>query len=369
MKIGIDARMYGTSNAGLGRYIEKLIEHLEKIDLENEYVVFLLAENFDQYQPQNSNFSKVKVESRWYTLNEHWQMPKVIKKYQLELMHFPHFNVPWFCPTKYVVTIHDLIMTHYPNSRATTKLKLIYWLKVLAYRLLVKRAATKAQKIITVSQFSKDDIVKNLNVKPEKIVVTYEGFDLNQNKVGQIDLAKFGIAKPYLLYVGNAYPHKNLERLVTAFAKLVQKRELQLVLVGKRDFFSQRLEQKVNQMNLAGKIIFTGYLKDDELTGLYERAEMFVFPSLLEGFGLPPLEALGRGTVVVSSNTSCLPEILGSAVLYFNPLEIDDIINKVEQILDNQELKQTLIEKGRLQTQKYSWDECASKTLAIYRAN
>ena len=369
MRIGIDARMYGASNAGLGRYVQKLIKQLEKINSDNEYVIFLLEENFDKYQPQSPNFKKVKIKSCWYTLSEHFEIPRVVKKHKIDLMHFPHFNVPWFLKTRYVVTVHDLIMTHYPDSRATTKMKFIYWLKIRAYRLIISRAVRRAERVITVSEASKKDIVKNLKVSAEKILVTYEGFDLKAYDDGNsFDLEKFELTGPYLLYVGNAYPHKNLETLILAFEKLAKKRKgsLQLVLVGKRDFFSKRLEQKVKQLGLEERIIFTGYVKDEDLVGLYENAEMFVFPSLLEGFGLPPLEAMDRGVAVASSQSSCMPEILGDAALYFDPEKTDEMIDSIEKILNNPELKKNMIEKGKIRTEKYSWHSCAQKTLNIY---
>lgn len=365
MRIGIDARMYGTANAGLGRYTEKLIHHLEKIDLENEYVIFLLAENFDSYKPKNKNFKKVIVKSRWYTLKENWQMPREIRKHQIDLMHFPHFNVPWLIKVPYVVTIHDLIMTHYPDSRATTKNKLVYWLKIKAYQAIIKRAARNAEKIITVSDFSKQDIIKNLGVTHDKIEVTYEGFNLPERKDSNIDLGKWEIKKPYLLYVGKSYPHKNLEKLVEAFKNL--DRNVQLVLVGKEDFFAKRLKNKIDNLGLGQKIIMTGYVSDEELSSLYQDALAFVFSSLLEGFGLPPLEAMGQGLPVVSSSASCLPEILGDAVLYFDPRDNDDIIDKLAQIIDNADLREKLIQQGYEKIKKYGWEKCAKETLDIYR--
>ena len=172
------------------------------------------------------------------------------------------------------------------------------------------------------------------------------------------------------MYVGNAYPHKNLEKYIDAFEEVVKKRKnIQLVLVGKRDFFSRRLERKVKQMGLSNKIIFTGYVEDSELTLLYKEAEAFVFPSLLEGFGLPPIEAMNQGVAVISSDLSCMPEILESAAIYFDPKNTKDMMKKTELILDDLELREKMIEQGRVQVKKYSWKQCAGETINIYNEN
>ena len=177
------------------------------------------------------------------------------------------------------------------------------------------------------------------------------------------------LVKPYLLYVGNAYPHKNLERLILAFKKLVDDGlDYQLVLVGGEDYFYRKLKLKIENWKLKIKdgIIFAGFMSDDDLDALYRNASLYVFPSLYEGFGLPPLEAMARGVPVVSSNATCLPEILGDAAFYFNPLDIDDMARVIKETLSSDRARKALIQKGFEQIKKYSWRKMAEETLKLY---
>ncbi len=183
MRIGVDARFYGAIGKGLGRYTQKLIENLEKISAKggNEYFIFLRKENFEDYQPKNENFQKVLADYRWYTLSEQINMPRILNKYNLDLVHFPHFNVPLFYRRKFVITIHDLILIHFPTIRGTTLNPLFYFLKFLAYKIVIRSAIKRAEKIIAVSNFTKNDILKNYGVPAEKIAVTHEACDSIDN--------------------------------------------------------------------------------------------------------------------------------------------------------------------------------------------
>ena len=174
MKIGIDARLFGTKHSGIGRYAQELIKTLEKLDQQNEYYVFLAGDNFDEYQPSSKNFHKVRADFRAYSLSEQVLFPLLLNKYKLDFVHFTHFNVPIFYGGKFIVTIHDLIISHYPDSRATTLNPALYKSKLFFYDRVVKNTAKKAQKIIAVSQFTAKDVSEQLNVKPEKIQVVYE---------------------------------------------------------------------------------------------------------------------------------------------------------------------------------------------------
>lgn len=369
MKIGIDARFFGPYGKGLGRYTQKLIENLERIDNKNQYVIFLRKENWDSYTPNNKNFKKEIADYRWYSLSEQFNMPKVLKKAKLDLVHFPHFNVPLFYRRNFVVTIHDLILTSFPTQRATTLHPLLYKIKHNVYKIIIKSAVKRAKKIITVSNFSKNELIKQFKIDPKKIVVTYEATEYVCKEVEQKnleDIKKFGISKPYLLYVGNAYPHKNLERLLQVFKKLKKDyQDIELVLVGKKDYFFERLQRKKEKMGLNG-VIFTGYVEDEDLPNLYKNASLYVFPSLCEGFGLPPLEAMTCGVPVCSSNKSCLPEVLGNAAYYFNPYSVDKTVNVIKYVLENKELQESLIQKGFERIKKFSWERMARETLEIY---
>lgn len=369
MKIGIDARFFGSIGKGLGRYTQKLIEHLEKIDNTNQYYVFLRRENFQEYQPQNPNFHKVLADYQWYSFAEQLGFPLLLHKYRLDLVHFPHFNVPLLYFGRSVLTIHDLILLHFPTKRATTLGPLWYAVKFRAYKLAIFTAVCRARKVITVSEFTKQDILHEYPGVKNKIAVTYEACEElastpTQNE-GQI-LAKYGIIKPYLLYVGNAYPHKNLERLLAAFALILQqKSELSLVLVGKEDYFYARLKEFVAQKKIEN-VKFPGYVPDEDLQAVYADAAAYVFPSLYEGFGLPPLEAMSRGIPVVSSRSACMPEILGDSALFMNAENEQEMSQEILRITEDEDLRKALIAKGFRQVEKYSWRRMAQETLAIY---
>ena len=375
MKIGIDARLYGSRHGGIGRYIENLIKQLEIIDHDNQYFIFLSKNNYADYQPQNNNFQKVLADFKIYGFKEQLLFPLLLKKYQLDLVHFPHFNMPIFYNGRFIVTIHDLIITHYPNSRATTLNPIVYKIKLLFYKIIVKIVAKKAKKIITVSEYSKNNVVKFLKVKPSKITVTYEGVDLP--KAGQADCNelknKLGISQDFLLYVGSAYPHKNLEKLILAFKIIIDNNPdpstpagLQLVLVGKKNYFYNRLTKEIKKENLKNNVILTDYLNDNELVCLYKSAKLYVFPSLIEGFGLPPLEAQSYGLPVVSSNLTCLPEILGESAIYFDPNNIQSMVKTIVDTFNNPVLMESLKHKGFDNVRQYSWRTCAFKTLEEY---
>jgi glycosyltransferase involved in cell wall biosynthesis len=382
MRIGIDARFFGSIGKGLGRYTQKLIENLENISAQGEqpasgwdnshqFFIFLRKENWDEYQPRSQSFTKVLADVPWYTLKEQVQMPKIFKRCGLDLVHFPHFNVPIAYKGKFVVTIHDLILFRYPTRRASTLSAPTYFLKTKVYHRVIKRAIKNSERIIAVSQHTKKDVLKNFRINPDKVVVTYEGVDTIEKLLfdkPETFLKKYGIMRPYILYVGNAYPHKNLDRLVLAFKEVSKKHSgLQLILAGKEDYFYKRLEKFVAQSRVSG-VVFPGHITEDHLPALYREAKLYVFPSLYEGFGLPPLEAMARNTPVVSSNASCLPEILGNAAYFFDPRGISETSDAIEKVLTDNELGKRLIVAGREQIKKYSWKKMAKETLEIYKS-
>ena len=373
-RIGIDARFYGPTRKGLGRYTQEVVDRVVLIDKENDYVIFLSKDNFDEFKAKSENVKKVLADIRWYTLAEQIIFPWIIRKEKLDLIHFPHFNVPLYCPAKFVVTVHDLILTKFPTVRATTLNPLLYWFKNFAYRLVISRAIKRSKKIIAVSQFTKDDLVKQFKISEDKIVVTYLGvaqtFAADKNS-GDIDIDVFkknNINSPFLLYVGNAYPHKNLEGLIKLFPKIkAVKNDLQLVLVGKDDYFYERVKVFAKKYDDGRSIIFPGFISDNELVCFYRHALAYIFPSKYEGFGLPPLEAMAQGCPVASSDKASMPEILGDAAIFFNPDDETEMVEKILVIINDSGLREEIKSKGRERVKKYDWGKCADQTLKIYK--
>jgi len=374
-KIGLDARFYGPIGKGLGRYTKEVVDRVI-LDTANDYVVFLSLENFADFDVSKySNVKKVLVKGRWYSLKEQIELPWLIWRERINLMHFMHFNVPILTPTKFVATIHDLILTKFPTLRATTLSPAFYWVKNWMYRLVIWLAVHRSEAVIAVSNFTKDDIEKQFSVKGDKVKMIYEGVtdaiknvekskeDFGDKKI----LLGYNIDKPYLLYVGNAYPHKNLEGLIRIFSKLGEKRpDLSLVLVGKMDYFYTQVKNFADQEKNKAKIIFPGYVPDEDLAVFFRQAEVYVFASLYEGFGLPPLEAMAQDCPVISSDKACMPEVLGEAASYFNPENENEASEKILGLLNDENLQNSLILKGHNQIKKYSWNKCAEEILALY---
>ncbi|HEB13885.1 MAG TPA: glycosyltransferase family 1 protein [candidate division WWE3 bacterium] len=374
MRIGIDARFLGPQGIGLGRYTQELVQNLEKIDKKNEYVVFLRQENFDLYRPKNKNFKKVLADVRWYTLKEQLVLPGVFSRENLDLLHVPHFNIPIFYRGKKVVTIHDIIKHKHGGRAATTRAYPIYLLKQLVYRFVISNAAKTASAIITPSKFVKDKVAKTFGVSPKKIYVTYEAGTLTakertsvEKKVERV-LGKYNISKPYLLYVGNVYHYKNVSRLLDAIKILNEEKgkNVQLVLVGARDVFRQRLEREIVEKGVLKYVVLTGYVTDADLVDLYKEAEAYVQPSLSEGFGLTSVEAMSLGTPVVEADASCLPEVAGDAALYFDPYSPRDIVEKLAKVLGNKKLRESLSKKGLKRAKDFSWERMARETIKVY---
>lgn len=380
MKIGIDARFIGPQGTGLGKYTEKLIENLTKIDRQNQYVIFLRKDNWN-WQKLPNNFKKILADVPWYSLAEQIRLPKIFENQNLDLLHVPHFNAPIFYDGKFIVTIHDLIH-HQFNQAATTKNPLIFKIKKLGYQMVINHAIQKSAKIIVPSTHIKEEIIKNFKVDSSKIVVTYEAAEeeyfqsRNKNKPGldELQTGFEGRESSYLIYVGNAYPHKNLNNLLEAFYILARDTRgtrdtfdtLSLVIVCPRDVFSQRLRSEIRKRELEDGVQLKGYLKPTELAKLFRQAAAYVFPSLSEGFGIPGLNAMASGLPVVCSNIPTLKEIYGDAALYFNPHNPKDIAEKIRQVISNDKIKSDLVKKGKGQVQKYSWRQMAQETLKVY---
>jgi len=382
-RIGIDARFYGPLGKGLGRYVQEVVDNIINLqsesDLEFEYVIFLSPDNFNEFNTDKKNVKKILVSLRWYSWREQLFFPFVLKREKLDLIHFPHFNVPLLTPSPFVVTIHDLILTRFPSRRASILPASLYWLKQAAYRVVIKAAIKRARIIITVSEFTKQDIVKKFKADAKKIFVTYEGVaDLEKkNKIENSSenriLDFYRINSPFILYVGNAYPHKNLETLLSVFKNLHNSYpNINLIMIGKDDYFYRRVKDKAKQLGLWDEsssrncVFFPGFVPDADLAYFYKKALFYVFPSLYEGFGLPPLEAMAHSCPVVSSNQASLPEIIGDAAIYFNPYDQEEMLNKLKFLLMNEDYRLILIEKGKKIISKFSWLECARLTLNIY---
>ncbi len=368
MRIGIDARLI--NETGVGRYIRNLIGELGRQDKTNEYVVFLKNKEYDEITLPNSRWSKVRANVAWHTVWEQVMMPWILLSARLELVHIPYFNIPIFYPGRMVVTIHDLTILHFDTGKATTLPWIVYKLRRLGYRIALAVGLFRARNIIAVSETTKQEIVDHFFVEPGKIAVTYEGIDaaIYKSTNGKSTKNARLIKDPYFLYVGNAYPHKNLDTLLEAFQRVMRHASrvtaVKLVLVGKDDYFYAKLKKRVREQQGADAIVFFGYTDDAQLSNLYRHAQALVFPSLMEGFGLPALEALAFGCPVIASDIPVFHEILGDNAMYFHALDAGDLEEKLTYILERHPGGQRRT-SVRLQD-RFSWFQLASDTLTIY---
>jgi len=360
MNIGIDARLI--EETGVGRYIRNLIEQLSLQDTQNSYVIFLRKKSFDSFVLPNNRWHKKLAEVAWHTLREQLVMPKLFGEENLDLVHIPYHNPPIFYLGAMVITIHDLTILHFNTGKATTLPPFIYALKRLGYWVELAVGLRRARAVIAVSETTKGEIVAHFAVPNEKVFVTYEGVDAKLLH----DHAKSSVPKvhrdPYFLYVGNAYPHKNLNMLVAGFAKY--KGPNKLVLVGKEDYFYHRLKQLVASLGLSDRVEFFGNANDTELHRLYRGADALVFPSLMEGFGLPALEALALGARVLCSDIPIFHEILKSNATYMDSTDPDAIATALTAIS-----KQKVIPFNVRELAPYNWEQMAEKTKKIYESS
>lgn len=307
LKIGIDGRlMYET---GVGRYIRNLIAHLSDMHTPHTFVVFVGEDAFPKFTPPSDNWNVVRADVRWHTLAEQVVMAKLFADHRLNVVHVPYFNAPLFYPGPVVLTIHDLTILHVNTGSASTLPWYAYQMRRGGYHMVLTGGLRRAQRVIAVSESTRSDVVSHFPFVRDKIDVTYEGVEPVFRTAKRTKASRF--AFPYALYVGNAYPHKNLDTLIESFLQF-QKRQsrLHLVLVGKIDMFYRQLRQKVTGLDGGDRIVFYGAAQDDELLNLYDHASALVFPSQYEGFGLPALEALARQCPVVVSDIPVFAEIL-----------------------------------------------------------
>ncbi|MBI5369980.1 glycosyltransferase family 4 protein [Candidatus Uhrbacteria bacterium] len=352
MNIGIDARMSGPTvgGGGLGRYVEQLICELPNVDSVNRYVLFGKEKAAD---------------IPWYTLKEQILLPAIIDREHLDLIHFPHWNVPILLKTPFVVTIHDLILLEEPKSaRATTRHPIVYALKYAGFKRVLAHSVSASKKIITVSEATKRSILTHFpNVSEKKIVVIYEGVSPLPPVASSAPL----VPDPFLLCVGNAYPHKNLDVLLRAFDQLhVRQPEIHLVFAGRDDVFSRSLQKRAQQSLAQSHIHFIFSPNDEDLSGLYHHAKAYLFPSRIEGFGLPALEAMAAGVPVIASAIPALKEILGDSALFFPVHDPSALALTIEQLLNDPQKQQTLVQKGFERIKRYSWTAMARQTVQVY---
>ena len=364
MRIGIDVRKL--HDFGIGTYIRNLLRQLARLDHDTEYVLFSQPDDCAGLGSLGENFRTVPETAGKYSVAEQLKIPMAIRREKVTLFHAPHYVLPPLVRCKSVVTIHDCIHLMFPQY-LPNRLSLAY------ARTSISLAARRATRVLTVSESSKHDILRFVDVPPDNIDVIYNSYDErfgvepNEEDVARVR-ERYQLHDRFVLYAGNVKPHKNLERLIEAFNLLRQRGldDLKLVLIGDDISRYTALRRAVHRHQLHKYVRFLGYLPEETLAVMYRLAGVFVFPSLYEGFGLPPLEAMASGTPVVTSNVSSLPEVAGNAAVLVDPYDTHSIADGIHRVLTDDALRADLRRLGLARAKQFSWESSVRRVREIY---
>jgi glycosyltransferase involved in cell wall biosynthesis len=364
MRIAIDARKL--RDYGIGTYVRNLLRHLARIDRTTEYVLLCRPADVPALAALGENFRTVPERAGGYSFREQISVPLDLRRERIDLFHAPHYVLPPLVPCRSVVTIHDCIHLRFPqylpNQFAYAYARSSLWV-----------ATHRASRILTVSEASKRDILKYFRVPESKIDVIYNALDdrlgeaPSDDEIRQVR-ERYQLNDPFVLYAGNIKPHKNLERLIDAFHALRKTglEHVKLLIIGDEISKYATLRRSVHRHKLHKHVRFFGFVPDKTLACLYRLAGVFVFPSLYEGFGLPPLEAMASGTPVITSNVSSLPEVVGDAALMIDPYNPGAIADAMRRVLTEPALAAGMRERGLARVAQFSWDRSVRRIREIY---
>ncbi len=370
MRIGIDARLYSPRFGGIGRYTQELIDHLARIDQENEYLLFFNEEDYSQYLAPNARFGKRRVTAKKDTLQEQTAFVKDLHREQLDIMHFTNLDVPVLYKKPMIVTIHNLASIKFPESSKQG------FFQKIQNSMMMNNILANARRFITVSQTVKEEAIKLIGVPVDRIRIINKGISdgflssAYDEKLLEALKIRLGIDKPYLLTVGFWRSYSNLINLIRAF-NLFRNRyntDNQLVIVGKPDGQEDAIRQVITELGLGSHVILVGYVDERDLPLLYRGAKLYINPALDDGFGSTVLEAMACGLPVISSNAGSVAEICGSDnAVYFDAQDITNMAEAMHHVFDDDKLSKELSARGEAQAQAYTWQATAEGTMQVYR--
>jgi len=367
MKVAIITSFMDGRRTGVGNYTYNLVKGLQKIGKGND-LLLVHSEESDEDVYRLAAEVIVKSSPRW--LNNMFTLPNALSKLECDLVHFPAFTgsqqrAYQKVKVPIVLTVHDLTPILFPEAHPTKSA--LFWGK--AFKAIVKHVTHW----IAVSGNTKADLVKIFDIDPQNVTVVYEAADdiykpyPDKQDLKGLIRRKYGIEKPFILYTGTLEPRKNIPTLLRAFAELKRKGfQHELVLIGGKGWKYEEIFETIHQLGMNDQVIVPGYVPKEDLVAFYNAAEVFVYPSLYEGFGLPPLEAMACGTPVVVSNTSSLPEVVGDAGLLVDPLNVDGLTGAIEKLLVDEDLRQNLSKKALEKAGHFSWEGTAFRTWELY---
>ncbi len=360
--IVIDARPIETST---GRYMQRLVEQLDNLSNDDiAYTVLVPSRYVEKWSRRLNHIAVVAADQKWYSFAEQWSLYKQLRKLKPDLVHFTMPQQPLLWRGKSVTTIHDTTLLRYSTNRDGNPLK--YALRKHIFTTLLKTVIKRSGRVITPTEYVKQDLINFAGQDyASKFIVTLEAGEPSEDEPVAVSLLE---GTQYLFYIGNAFPYKNLERIVRAYAVLKQTRpELELVFAGKPDYFYEQLETLSKELNIPD-VHFLGFVSDGEKRWLFGHAAAYVVASLSEGFHIPGLEAMYEHCPVISADATCLPEVLGDAALYFDPSSTDSLVHTINTLFDDPSLRAELISKGDLRVSQFSWKKMAEQTNAVYKS-
>ena len=362
--IGIDARK--VQDFGIGTYIRNLVAGLAEIDDENCYVLFTGSQGRDSFDGLPDNFRLVVERSPVYSARELMALSWRLFRLRLDLYHATHYVLPLATPSRVVVTIHDIIHLLYPQF-LPNRLAFVY-----AQRMM-RRSLTGADRVIAVSENTRSDLTEYFGVDGSDIEVIYNGVDdAFRERLSEEDLDRWlrqlDVRRPYLLFVGNPKPHKNLDRVIRAYARACETAEIDapLVCVGDRTAAQFKLRQRAQQLGVGDRVRLLGHVAQEALPALYQGASLFLYPTLYEGFGLPVVEAMASGTPVLTSNTSALKEIAGGHAHLVDPLDTERMARAIVRLMTDHAYREKLAAKGLARSRDFRWRLTAERTRQVY---
>ncbi|MFH1903475.1 MAG: glycosyltransferase family 1 protein [Candidatus Omnitrophota bacterium] len=372
MRIAISAVM-DTAKSGAWQVTKNIIKNLKTIDIKNDYLIFVEKGYQDDFGelPDRFTILRTSITASQPIRNIFWHafvLPFLLIKYRVDILHLPWHSAALLIKTRPVVlTIHDL--TEYRLKSHYNKLRTFY------RKMMLPISSRLADRIIAVSNYTRDEIIRYLRIDRRKVEVIYSAVSCCLEPVNKIAAAeylkdRYGIDARFILYVGQIqHPNKNLVRLLHAYHKVKTKYAFphKLVLVGRQHPGAGPVYQTVKDLNLNDSVIFTGYVSDEELPYFYSTADLFVYLSFFEGFGIPPLEALSFGTPVIASRSSALPEVVGDAGILVDPLNEQEITESIRRLISDPTLREQLRDKGLKRAQLFSWEISAQKVLKLYQ--
>ncbi len=371
MRVALDIRRAG--DFGIGTYLRNILEQLARQDDGAEYLLIGARRHFDEVGPLPENFTWLPYDAEPGSLRTHVHLPIVLENHRVDLLHMPWFYAPAIVPCRLVITMHDLTEIAAPSVGTSPVVR--------SGRLwFARRALERADRILAVSESAKRELERVFGVPGSKIEVIYNAVDerfLSEPLPADADriLERHAVSGPYILYAGNVRPQKNLARLIEAFAVVKDELKgdsdlgnLKLLVIGDSLAPHPDLRRAVVRTRLREDVRFLGFVPFATLRVFYAKARAFVFPSLYEGFGLPPLEAMANGTPVLASDASAIPEILGDAALFVNAENVFDLARGIRQILTEGVLREALIRRGYALVHRYSWERSAAQVRAAYES-